>query len=316
MRRHGIFLVALAVVTTACSSGSEEAAYEVVEAEAVAESAMAGAPIVERVTSIDIAGDSANAVAEPSSTGTIPVSMPQIAYVYGYGFRVPSGEIATLAQRHVDLCEAKGPQNCRVVSLRQEGGEGDYGYGRLELAVAAGEARAFGRDLASAAEGIGGEQVDVAITGEDLSKQIVDTEARLRARTLLRDRLMDILRNRRGTVQELVQAERGVAQVNEEIDQARSWLAEMRGRVAFSKVNIEYNSGARSSGGFSRPIIDAFQGIGAVMGAVIGGLIYFVAGFLPIAILLLGIAWIWRRRSWWPLGKTRSAVAPEAEETA
>ncbi|MFM6829184.1 MAG: DUF4349 domain-containing protein, partial [Novosphingobium sp.] len=38
----------------------------------------------------------------------------------------------------------------------------------------------------------GGKEVASSISGEDLSKAIVDTEARLRARTLLRDRLMEV----------------------------------------------------------------------------------------------------------------------------
>ena len=102
--------------------------------------------------------------------------------------------------------------------------EGDYAYGSLTIAVRSSEARTFGKALTAATGRMDGELVSSSIEGEDLSKSIVDTEARLQARTVLRDRLMDVLRNRRGTVSELVAAERGLAQVNEEIDQARSWL--------------------------------------------------------------------------------------------
>ncbi len=166
---------------------------------------------------------------------------PQIAYVYDYGFRISGDKIAPLQQRHADLCEAKGPYVCRIISMAQSGDEGEYGNGTLELAVVSDKARGFGKELAKAAEDAEGEQINAAISGEDLAKQIVDTEARLRARKLLRDRLMEVLATRRGTVTELVEAERGVAQVNEEIDQATSWLSEMRGRVAFSRLNISYD---------------------------------------------------------------------------
>ena len=128
-----------------------------------------------------------------------------------------------------------------------------------------------------------------------MSKQIVDTEARLRARTLLRDRLMEVLRSRQGTVAELVEAERGVAQVNEEIDRARSWLAEMRGRVNYSRVTVSYNSSARSGGSFGRPIVEAFQSIGSILGTTIAFMIYALTVLIPVGLALFGIGWLWRK---------------------
>jgi len=195
----------------------------------------------------------------------IPVSVPKIAYVYDFGFRIAASEIPGLQRRHADLCEKQGPDVCRVLDMRQSGEEGDYATGSLSLAVAAPRARSFGVELARAADDAGGREVSSSISGEDLSKQIVDTEARLRARSLLRNRLMEVLATRKGTVAELVEAERGVAQVNEEIDQARSWLAEMRQRVDFSRMNISYASGSPAGGGFMAPIRGVVGNIGSIL---------------------------------------------------
>ena len=259
--------------------------------------------VAESMTAADIAEPML--VEQDADGGEIPVSIPQIAYIYEYGFRVAAGDMPALQERHVALCEAMGPQQCRVLEMRSSGDEGDYAYGSLNLAVAADKARDFGAQLAAATGEAGGEQVSSAITGEDLSKQIVDTEARLRARTALRDRLMEVLETRRGTVAELVEAERGVAQVNEEIDQARSWLAEMRGRVDFSRVNVQYESGAPSGGGFVEPIRRAFGSVGSVLGNVIAALIVLATVAIPIGLVVwLGVLG-WRR--WRP--KTK----PDAE---
>ena len=256
--------------------------------------------VEERLTTTDIAEPPPRS--DGGSGGEIPVSIPQIAYIYEYGFRLEANTMAPLQERHVALCESMGPQQCRVLELRSSGGEGDYASGTLNLAVAADKARAFGSRLAATAGEAGGEQVSSAITGEDLSKQIVDTEARLRARTALRDRLMEVLETRRGTVAELVEAERGVAQVNEEIDQARSWLAEMRGRVDFSRVNVQYQSGVPSGGGFAEPIRRAFGSVASVLGNVIAALIVLATVAIPIGLAV----WIgllgWRR--WRPKKKT------------
>tara|TARA_A100001391_G_scaffold115324_1_gene77975 strand:+ start:898 stop:1860 length:963 start_codon:yes stop_codon:yes gene_type:complete len=227
--------------------------------------------------------------------GTIPVGAPQVAYRYAYGFRLPSDAIRPLQERHADMCEAKGPEVCRIISMDQAENEGDYAYGSLTLAVRASDARSFGKDLANASGKVDGELVSSSIEGEDLSKRIVDTEARLRARTVLRDRLMDVLRNRRGTVSELVAAERGVAQVNEEIDQAQSWLAEMRGRVAYSNMAVTYESGKPATGGFAEPIRNAWNSLGGIFGTMISVLIVLFAVLIPLALLVwLGIK-IWRR---------------------
>lgn len=220
---------------------------------------------------------------------------PQIAYVYSYGYRLAGDRIAPLQQTHADLCESKGPQVCRIISMEQSGDEGDYVSGSLQLAVSAPQARAFGRELGKAAQGADGVQTASGISGEDLSKQIVDTEARLRARMLLRDRLMEVLASRKGTVAELVEAERGVAEVNEEIDQARSWLAEMRGRVDFSTINISYESGSPSAGGFSGPIREAFGSIGSVLGTTIAALILILSALAPVAVIGAGVVWVRRK---------------------
>ena len=225
----------------------------------------------------------------------IPVGQPQVAYRYAYGFRLPSNAIRSLQERHADLCEAKGPNVCRIISMNQAENEGDYAYGSLTLAVRSREARGFGKELATVSDKVDGELVSSSIEGEDLSKNIDDTEARLRARTILRDRLMEVLQNRRGTVAELVEAERGVAQVNEEIDQARSWLTEMRGRVAYSTMTVSYESGKPSAGGFVDPIRGAFNSLGSLLGNIIGVLIVLLAVLIPLGGLVWVAVRLWRR---------------------
>ncbi|NMW30875.1 DUF4349 domain-containing protein [Altererythrobacter sp. RZ02] len=284
MRKVLFPLVGPLVLLAACSDGAQEYTAD-------REAAEAPADRLEAESAVSVAETSP----APNASADIPVSTPQIAYIYDFGFRVTADAMSPLQQSHADLCTSKGDTVCRIISLEQSGSEGDYAYGSLQLAVAAGAARSFSTELATVSEQMDGQQISKSIQGEDLSKQIVDTEARLRARTLLRDRLMEILRSRRGTVAELVEAERGVAQVNEEIDQASSWLAEMKNRVAFSKMTINYSSGERSTGGFMGPIRQAFSSIGSVMGSVIAGIILLLTAAIPIILLVLGIRWIWRK---------------------
>jgi len=164
----------------------------------------------------------------------------------------------------------------------------------------------------------GGYESATSIEGEDLSKQIIDTEARLRSRTLLSKRLTELLRTRDGSVDELVKAERAVTEVNEEIDKARGWLKEMRGRIAFSKVIVNYESDSPGAGSFTAPIRNAWNSMSSILGSSIGSLITIVTVTLPwILLLALGV-FLLRRfkasdRSFWG-GQIISQNEPQSEE--
>lgn len=226
----------------------------------------------------------------------IIAAAPQIAYEYSYGFRLPTEALAKVQAKHVALCDSLGVARCRVIDMKRSAGEGDYASGSLQLAVASSIARPFGARLSEAAGEEGGTLADSGITAEDLSKQIVDTEARLRQRTLLATRLTELLATRKGSVAELVEAERAVAQVQEEIDQARSWLAQMRGRVAMSKISVSYSSASPAGGGFAEPIREVLGRASAILGISVAALITLVVGLGPwVALIALGW-WLWRRR--------------------
>lgn len=295
----------------ACSDGGQNAAgYDMAESQVT--STDAAAPVAPRAEAPP--KDSAkDAPEENSAASEIPVSGPQIAYSYDYGFRLPSSEISEAQQQHIALCNRMPDDGCRVLNMSNSGGEGDYASGRLHLEVIAPKARTFGEQLAKAVDQSGGSQIAASISGEDLSKNIVDTEARLRSRVLLSQRLTELLRTRKGTVAELVEAERAVTAVSEEIDQARSWLKEMRGRVAYSTVIINYQSGARDSGSFIQPIREAFSGVASTLGYSIGAAVTLIAVTLPWILLLALIIYLRRRfkgtdRTFW--GRKAEQIPP------
>ncbi|MCH2222931.1 MAG: DUF4349 domain-containing protein, partial [Dechloromonas sp.] len=237
----------------------------------------------------------AEAAANTDSTlpklDSIPVSLPQLAYIYDYRWQMPAAEIGPLQRRHASLCEQQGPAVCQIIGMTKSGAEDDEVSGRLEMAVATRQARAFGALLEDEAEDAGAEQIAAEIASEELSKQLVDTEARLKSRTELRDRLQDVLRNRKGKVEELIEAERSVAAVNEEIDQARSWLKEMEGRVAYSRVTVHYETGTPVTSDFLGPVTGALGSLGAIFGYLVAFLILIGSVALPVA----GVWWIVRR---------------------
>ena len=235
-----------------------------------------------------VAADGAAGEAALPDLAAPPVSVPKLAYVYDFTYRLAGEEIGPLQRRHADLCEQQGPASCRILGMSKSGNDGEAVTGQLQMAVATKHARAFGALLEDVAVEAGAEQLSADIASEELSKQIVDTEAHLAARTELRDRLMEVLRTRKGTVSELVEAERSVAQVNEEIDQARGWLREMQGRVAYSTVTVRYETASPVGGDFLSPIQGAIGSLGSVAGFVIAALLLMGAAALPVIAVVLG----------------------------
>ena len=294
--RQRIFLAGIAstcLALSACSENSGEGRFgELAEVSQADSEAAASFEAAEESADTVIRGNSDVSALE--TRPDIPVNLPRMAYVYDYGFRLAAEDIADLQLRHADICEARGPYVCQIVSQSHSGRvEDGYATGRLELAVRADQARAFGSELGGAAQSAGGEQVSAAITGEDLSKNMVDTEARLRSRIALRDRMMEVLRTRNGSVEELVEAERSVARINEEIDGARSWLEEMRSRVAYTRINIDYASAdaPATTSEVLAPAAFAVHSIGTILGYMLALAILATTIGLPAWMGVKGVRW-------------------------
>ena len=94
-------------------------------------------------------------------------------------------KVAVAQDRHIALCDRLGGARCRVLEMRRSAADDGYAGGSLKLVVDARLARRFGQALAAAVGQGGGRLAESSIEAEDLSKQIVDTEARQRARQAL-----------------------------------------------------------------------------------------------------------------------------------
>jgi|GEM_PF-326119 len=267
-------------------------------------------------------GSRALASAAPPVGGTgagplLPDVAPRLAYSYGYRFRVPGAALASVQERHLQLCLSMGQARCRVVSMRRsETRPGssppprpDYGYGggaapapespaaSLEVQVAAPIADEFGRRLTASAGEAGGETVDRQIGADDVSREMVDSEARIRTREMLVRRLSALLETRSGNIEQAVQAERAINQAQEELDAARTWLAETRGRVATSKIAIFYEpSGAATRAAERDPIGKALAQAASIATHSVAVLLFILSLTVPWAAIALLIAYFVRRR--------------------
>jgi hypothetical protein len=289
--RKALFLLAPVslLALAACSSEADNEAGAAFDQPAAGAASDAAAP-----AEVSAEAASSPELAALGARPEIPLTLPKMAYAFDLGFRLAGKDLVPLQQEHADMCEALGPRNCQIVSMTNSGEIGEDISGALQLAVAADKARGFAKVLSGAATQAGAEAFRANIQGEELSKAIVDTEARLRSRIALRDRLLEVLETRRGKVEELVEAERSVAAVNEEIDAAQSWLRQQQGRVAFSRMTITYET-ATPGGSFLAPIEGAIGSLGSIFGVLIAVLIVLAACVGPLLLGALGVRHIARR---------------------
>lgn len=235
---------------------------------------------------------------KPEEDADQQAALPQIAYTYTVGYRTAADTVVGLQRRHIALCDQLGPARCRIVSMSRDTADDGAPQGALTVLVEARIARAFQDRLDTAAAGSGGRVSSRGIKAEDLSKQIVNTSAKVRGKEALADRLVQLLKARNGKVGELVEAEKAYAQTEEELDAARSWLAQMRGRVAMSEIDINYAGVVPVNRSAWKPVGDALADAGEVVGGSLAKLLTFLLSALPWLLFVAILILIGRRVGW------------------
>lgn len=242
-------------------------------------------------------GDAQTPAQTSQPAGPAPVLF--LAYAYNVGLELPSTRLSSVIDAHVQACQSAGPRLCQLVGSNKSGDPESYMEGYVALRGEPQWLDAFMGGLEAQADAAGGRIIQQTTNTEDLTRQIVDTEARQRALVSLRDRLQDLLRSRPGRLADLLEVERELARVQGELDAITSSLAVMRTRVAMSELTLNYRSQPRSVGSDTfRPLRDAFANF---LGIVVNGfaaIIIIVAGLVPVAAVVVPLAWLllrWRR---------------------
>lgn len=314
-------VAAAALVVTGCSAPQREVPYsdDAVDVELIQpRPGVAEAPAAEAVMA-PAADAAAPAAAEsPPPTVTPTPQSARIAYVYRYGLELPVDRVPALMSRHEQACVAAGAAVCQVIGSRSQRYGRDDLTAQLEIRATPAWVTAFRARLGQDAEGAGGRVALQATDSEDLTRGLVDTEARVRALTTLRDRLQQLLANRSGPLEQVLATERELARVQGELDATRSALEVMRTRVDTSRIVVQYSAlGRLAPDSAFTPVSDALSSALAVFMTGVAALILFVAGALPFAAVGVPLVWLilrWRRRV--RDRRLKQTAAPEATSAA
>jgi hypothetical protein len=234
-------------------------------------------------------------------------SAPILAYSYEFGVWIPAKSLQGLLSKHEHECSAAGFAVCQVASSSLRDDDPRTPEATLTLRATAPWVARLRSNLSSDAKAAGGRVTSQMTTSEDMTRNIVDSGAALKAQTALRDRLQKILEARPGKTSDLVQVETALAKVQQELDATSSGLEQAAGRVAFSEVSLGYKSAPEFGEAASEARLT--RAIGAFGDNVVSGLAFTIDA---IAVLLIPatvvgiVAWlmIGRRR------RRRSTGAP------
>lgn len=257
--------------------------------------------VSEKLNVFDVAEDKAS-----------PATGPQIAYTYSLTYTLDAAHIAAVQSRQITLCKSQGPQRCQIVKtqLDNNGVRGDDVSGAASLLVDARIAVEFGKRLDGVVTAAGGTVSGRTTGAEDVTKRVIDTDARVRAKQALADRLFTLIHTADGKVDDLVAAEKAYADTQEELDAARSLQASLRQRVAMSEISISYTSSASTD--LFAPLRRSAAAAGDSFGGSLGVLFTFVVVAAPWVALFALFLWVRRRFGWrWPF-RRRDKVDPSA----
>jgi hypothetical protein len=309
--RRVMFGISAALALVACSPEAPIASKA-----APADAMMGGAPMAEIAPPPPPPPSSptdAAAIVVTSGQAGKPVAGAMLAYVYGNRLSLPVAAVRATMAAHQKACEDAGPAVCQVIGSSTNQASDDDMSGALEVRAEPKFAQAFVARLQGEAETLKG-RIEQNRTAEDLTRSIIDTEAALRAKTTLRDRLQGLLRDRPGKLSDLLETEQALAQVQQEIDSAQSFLNEMRQRVATSRVSIQYDTLRGPVQGADFDVLgDAFNSFFANMAASLAAILTFIAVMLPWLLVLVPLGYGLYRGAKWLLSRRRKSPTSQPQ---
>ncbi len=225
--------------------------------------------------------------ADTATDQVVPEGM-LLAYSYAVGVALPVRNVAALKDAHEAQCRAAGPRLCLVLGGSVSGDGQEYAYAGLSMRAEPQWLERFRAGLFEDASNAGGRVENSSVSTEDLTRNIVDTEARLAAQEILRDRLLVLLERPTGEVGDLLAVERELARVQGGIDSARSQLAIMRARVDMSRLDLNYYSQPRAvSAGAFAPVTRALTDFLSTLASSLAVVITIIAAAIPFVLILI-----------------------------
>ena len=143
-----------------------------------------------------------------------------------------------------------------------------------------------------------GEVMQHGRESEDKTSQVVDTDARIKNLTELRDRLRAMLNDKSAKFKDIIDVERELANTQSQLDTFSSMRKVLSQETDLVAVNIDFVAAQGiTEQGFFAPVARALKDAGRVLMESFASVITFVMSAIPW--LLIGVPFIWLVRKIW-----------------
>jgi Domain of unknown function (DUF4349) len=259
----------LALAVSACNSGSES----------TAGSTGGGGDVAEGSAEASPGGGGAKASDRAVSSSAVPQVGPQIVKTATLGLGIAHGSFDDkVGEAHAVADSYAG---FVVESFASQGSGRRIAEGSLVLRI---PAESYDSALSRLREL--GKVESLEESGQDVSKEFVDLNARIRQLRAVEAQLLELLQ-RADDVPAALAVQNQLSQVQLDLEQARGRLQYLDNRVAFATISMsmhELGVVAPKDGGFK--IVDAWATAGSAFLTVVGWLFIGIAVAAPVLILL------------------------------
>ena len=143
----------------------------------------------------------------------------------------------------------------------------------------------------------GNRVVQEKMTGEDVTEEFIDLEARIKTQKALEDQFLEIMK-RANKVEDALEVERQIAEVRTEIEKLEGRKRFLENRASLSTITVSLQTPtaiAVNTSGFGRDIREAIAESVQIAIAIVLFLIRFVIVMIPIFLLLILPLWLLAR---------------------
>jgi len=219
----------------------------------------------------------------------------RIAFSHEFAVELPNSAVEATQQKNLTDCLAAG---CTVLNSRLDRMPDGAVQGSISVRIAPDRYQAFAEAVTAPPARL----VSHAETAVDETAPMLDIDKRLAAQMVLRDRLLELLKQAGGSVGDLVSVEKQLADVQGTIESETAQRDYLRTLTDTVKVDVAYNGLIQQAGPFDlSPIRAAADRFAHDVIFSVGQLISCVAlalPWLPLAALAGWIAhWLIRRRA-------------------
>jgi hypothetical protein len=223
-----------------------------------------------------------------------PIADPSLAGVMVIRTGQASVEVDSLEHSVAQLRQLAGRLGGYLANSSYQAGSAQYRSASIELRV---PSQRFD-ELLSGMSPLGKVEY-VNVTAEDVGEEYADVGARIANGKRLEARLIDLLANRTGKLQDILEVERELARVREEIERYEGRLRYLQAHASMSSLTVSVHEPLPIQGAYrgSPVIAEAFQRAWRNFVNLNASFIESLGVVLPLG--LIGLAGVMTIRRWW-----------------